>query len=217
MPDLASRATVLLADDHPVVLHGLAALLAAHPQFEVVATMSDGAAALAGILDRRPALAVLDVNMPGLSGIEIVQRLQGVTAPTRVVVLSASVTEEQVAAAYVAGAAGLLFKDAAADQLAECLGAVLTGERRFPSALLNAGARAQDLAPQDGYAARLTARERELVDLVAEGLPNKVIARRLGLSDGTVKVHLHNVYQKLGVDNRTTLAALALRKANGEV
>jgi two-component system, NarL family, nitrate/nitrite response regulator NarL len=209
------RVRIVLADDHPVVLSGLKALIQSEPWFEVVAACDDGVSALRAIRRLGPELAVLDVRMPGLTGIDVVIALKGERSATRAVLLTASATDEQILAAVSMGVAGLLMKDTAADQLLQCLRAVAEGRPWLSPELVHAAqlrnAQRQDDASR--WEAALTARERQLVQLVAEGLSNKLIARELGVSDGTVKIHLYNVYRKLGVGNRTTLAAMAFRHA----
>lgn len=201
-----------MADDHPVVLHGLESLIGTDPQFRVVQTCTDGSSAFQAISELQPALAVLDINMPGMTGLEVLGRVAAHKWPTKVILLTASVGDRQIVRAIADGAYGLILKDAAADTLLDCLHAVGRGDRWLPSelvapALEREGARG---TTGNGIEGALTKREREIALHVAEGLSNKDIARRINISDGTVKIHLHNIYQKLGVNNRTSLAALAI-------
>ena len=203
---------IVLADDHPIVLSGLKSLIETDPDYVLVATCSNGADALEAVRELQPDLAVLDISMPGLTGLEVLERLQTDKIASRVIFLTASASDEDIAAAVSRGAWGVLLKEVAADQLLECLGAVAGGSRWLPSQLVD-GALQREAARRseaNRIAGALTPRERELVLLATEGLSNKEIARRIGVTEGTVKIHLHNVYQKLGVTNRTAMTNLAL-------
>lgn len=205
---------VVLADDHPIVLSGLRTLIQTDPMFEVVATCPDGETALQAILDVRPHLAILDVSMPRLSGIEVLAEINARGVKARVIFLTASAGDHQIVEAVERGAYGLILKDAAADTLLACMRSVSTGRRWIPSDLVKAASEREvaKRAKNTFIQSVLTLREQEIVALVTEGQSNKEIARKLNLSDGTVKIHLHNIYQKLGVSNRTALAALALNE-----
>jgi two-component system, NarL family, nitrate/nitrite response regulator NarL len=205
--------TVLIADDHPIVLGGLTGLLGSKDRFDVVATCSDGSEALEKLRALEPDLGVLDISMPGLTGIEVLAITEAEGLRTRVVFLTASATDEQITQAVARGAWGIMLKDAAADMLVDCLGKVVTGERWLPPELVSPALEreAERRSHLDRLDGLLTSREREIAILVAEGLSNKQIARRVRISEGTVKIHLHNAYQKLGVVNRTSLATLAQR------
>ena len=209
----SKRYTVLIADDHPIVLSGLAATLGTKEAFDVVATCADGPEALAGLRSLEPDLGVLDIGMPGLTGIEVLSVSEGEGLRTRLVFLTASATDEQITQAVARGAWGIMIKDAAADMLVECLEQVANGQRWLPPELVSPALereaeRRNDINRIDSL---LTAREREIAILVAEGLSNKQIAGQISITEGTVKIHLHNAYQKLGVVNRTSLGVLAQR------
>ena len=203
---------VVLADDHPVFLGGLQALIRTDPMFEVVATRPNGTSALQAILELQPDLAILDVSMPGCTGVEVLKDIGSRNLRTRVILLTASAGDHQIVEAVERGVYGLMLKDAAADTLLECMRSVSAGRRWLPSDLVGAALeREEEKRAKTGQVeAALTAREREIVSLVAEGLSNKEIARHLGVTDGTVKIHLHNIYRKLDVGNRTALTALSL-------
>jgi RNA polymerase sigma factor (sigma-70 family) len=203
---------IILADDHPIFLSGLTSLIRSHPAYALVATCSDGSAALQAVRSLQPDVAVLDVSMPSLTGLEVLETARREGLPTRVVFLTASATDEHIAQAVALGAWGLLLKNAAANHLLECLAEVVSGRRWLPPDIVD-GAVARESARRvesDRLVSALTPRERELVVLATEGLSNKEIARRIGVTEATVKIHLHNIYQKLGVSNRTSLATLAL-------
>jgi two-component system, NarL family, nitrate/nitrite response regulator NarL len=201
---------VVLADDHPIVLSGLRALLQAEPGVEIVAAALDGAIALEMIRAHEPEIAVLDIYMPRLTGLEVLEALEADGLATRVVVLAGSVSDEQIATAVERGAWGLLLKESAPGTLIECLRTVAAGQRWLPEELVApairraAERRATDVRPER----MLTAREYEIARLIAQGLSNKHIAHALGISEGTVKIHLHKTYDKLGGVNRTSLAVL---------
>lgn len=205
---------VVLADDHPVVLAGVRSLLAAVAgEFEVVAVRSDGALALEAIRDTAPEIAVLDINMPRLTGLDVLQAVRESGLTTRVVLLTASVEDGQISRAVAGDAWGIVLKDAAGDELVECLRHVASGQRWLPPDVIGPALERDEerRASSDGVDKLLTARERQLAIMVAEGLSNKHISRATGIAEGTVKIHLHNIYQKLNVANRTALAAFAQR------
>jgi two-component system nitrate/nitrite response regulator NarL len=204
---------VLLADDHPVVLRGLAELVAMEPGFKVVATTTKGCDAFALINRLKPDLAVLDVHMPDVSGLTILRKVWNADLAVRVVFLTAMVTPVQIADALAHGIGGILLKEAAPDKLIECLRSVADGGRWISEELANADPSWTTPLPP-GLAA-LTPREREISELACSGLSNKLIARRLGAVEGTVKIHLHNIFQKLHITNRTALAALYYQQAEG--
>lgn len=208
----SSALRVVLADDHPVVLGGLRALIQTDPMFEVVSSCPDGKVALQVILEVQPELAILDISMPILTGVEVLAEISTRKLKTRVIFLTASAHDHQIVEAVQHGAYGLILKGAAADTLLECMRSVSSGIRWIPSDLVTAALKREEerRARRSQVQEALTPREREIVVLVSEGRSNKEIARRLGLTDGTVKIHLHKIYRKLDVSNRTALAALAL-------
>ena len=183
---------------------------------EIVAATPDGATALAMIRAHEPNLAVLDINMPQLTGLDVLEALEADGLSTRVVLLTGSVSDEQIATAVERGAWGLVLKENALGTLITCLGVVCSGQRWLPEELVApAVRRAAERRKTDVPLERvLTAREYEIAGLVAQGLSNKHIARALAISEGTVKIHLHNMYEKLGCVNRTSLAIL-MRNAQG--
>src|SRR3954468_21895190 len=207
---------VALADDHPIVLGGLRALLQTERGVEVVAAALDGAPALEMIRAHEPEIAVLDITMPRLTGLEVLEALEADGLATRVVLLTGSASGEQIATAVERGAWGLLLKESAPGTFIACLKTVAAGQRWLPEELVApairraAERRATDVRPERV----LTAREYEIARLIAQGLSNKHIARSLAISEGTVKIHLHKTYEKLGGMNRTSLAVL-MRTAQG--
>jgi DNA-binding NarL/FixJ family response regulator len=206
---------VVLADDHPLLLAGLRALLQPQPGVEVVAVAQDGATALEMIRAHEPEIAVLDICMPQLSGLEVLEALKVDDLATRVVMLTASASDEQIMTAVERGAWGFLLKEWALDTLTECLKAVASGQRWLPDELVaSAVRRATECREKNVQPERvLTTREYEIARLIAQGLSNKHIARALAIAVGTVKIHLHNMYEKLGGANRTSLAVLMLKSS----
>jgi len=207
---------VVLADDHPIVLGGLRVLLQAEPGVEIVAAVPDGATALAMIRAHEPEIAVLDITMPQLTGLDVLEVVEADGIATRGVLLTGSASDEQIMHAVERGAWGLLLKESALDTLMECLKTVAAGQRWLPEELVApAVRRATEHREKRGQLERvLTAREYEIAGLVAQGLSNKHIARALTISEGTAKIHLNNVYQKLQIPNRTALAVL-MQNAQG--
>jgi DNA-binding NarL/FixJ family response regulator len=199
---------VLLVDDHPVVRRGLTDLLSAVEDITVVAAVEDGSLAVAAVLEHRPDVVLMDLSMPRMHGTQATREVLAVSPETRVVVLTSFAEADQVTAALASGAVGYLLKDTEPDVLVRGIREAAEG-----GAPLSARA-ATALLPQrrqEGPAAGLSAREREVLALVAEGLPNKTIARRLGISEKTVKTHLTKVFTVLGVGDRTSAALYAQR------
>jgi DNA-binding NarL/FixJ family response regulator len=204
--------SVVLADDHPVILLGVAELLRSNPDINLAATCSDGTAVMQAIRQLAPTVAVLDFFMPGLNGLEVLTKMSAESSVTRAVFLTATATDKQLLTAVSRGAKGIVLKDMALDELVQCIRVVAGGREWLPPSLIDAAFK-RESARQSVSAhltQSLTCRERQIVLLVAEGLSNKQMCRRLGLSEGTVKIHLHNIYEKVGVNNRTALAAMAV-------
>ncbi len=164
--------SIVLADDHPVVLQGMASILRSQPDINVVALCEDGIAAAKAIRLFVPDIAVLDISMPGLNGLDVLSSITSDGLATKVIFLSATATDGQILTAITRGAKGIMLKDIAPESLANCV--------------------------------------RQVVVSLCEGNSNKMIARQLNLTEGTVKVHLSNIYNKLGVANRTALTALTI-------
>ena len=197
---------IVLADDHPVVLAGLGELLQAEPDLHVIARVADGDAALGAVRVHRPDVLVLDLRMPVRDGLSVLRALREAGDATRVVVLTAVSGDDAVEAACL-GAMGVVLKDAAPTQLIQCIRDVHAGRRWLdPSVATRAIARLAERGGVGATSGTLTPRELEIAKLAADGMPSKAIARRLGIAEGTVKLHLHNVYEKLAVSGRFALA-----------
>lgn len=205
---------VLIADDHTMVRESLVSVLQADGDVQVVAQAANGVEALEKALRTRPDIVVADLSMPGLNGIEVVRRLRESLPATRVLVLTMHQEDEYVLQAVRAGASGYLVKDSAAAELLAAVRSLHAGRGYFgPQA-------ARALADQlqhpervlgDPYG-RLTAREREVLHLIAEGMTTKEIARRLAISVKTAENHRGRVLAKLGMRNTAELVRYALRK-----
>lgn len=207
-------ATLVLADDHPIILDGLEQLFRLEEGLDVVARCRDGGETLQAVREHAPDVLVLDVRMPGADGIEVLRALEGEGLPTRVVLLTAGLEDDQLLDAIRAGARGVVLKDMAPQLLVEAVRTVLRGGQWLEKGL---GGRALTklLQRERGLqeASRLlTPRELEIVRMVARGLRNRAIAEKLFITEGTVKVHLHNIYEKLGVDGRVELTLYAQEK-----
>jgi DNA-binding NarL/FixJ family response regulator len=200
--------SVIIADRHPVVVHGLMSLLAAEHDFRIVAGCHDGNKCLQMIRDLSPDIGLIDIFMPGLSGLDILAAVASEHLLTRIVLLTESAEDRDVIVAVARGAYGVILKDVAPNVLIQCLRQAAAGRRILP---LSSGS---DKAITGNVLTVLTDRERQIMHLVSEGLSNKEVGRQLNISDGTIKVHLHHIYQKLAVSNRTALAALAHTSTN---
>jgi DNA-binding NarL/FixJ family response regulator len=200
---------IMVVDDHPIVRQGLVAALEDEADFEVVgaAESAEAAGALVGRL--RPEVVLLDLELPGLSGVAAIPRLLEASPGTRVLIFTAYDTDERVLGAIRAGAKGYLLKGATAADIAQAIRAVASGgsalEPRVAAKLVAAVGAPRGAGP-------LTGREREVLRLIAEGLPGKQIARSLGISERTVKFHTTSLLRKLGADNRAQAVALAAQR-----
>lgn len=195
---------VLIADDHPVARSGVAALLASHPNVEVVGTASNGAEALALYPKLRPDVVIADLRMPVLDGVALTRALRAADPNARVLVFTHYDGDEQVYQALRAGAMGYLTKDSDADVLVEALTTIADGGRFVPADL--AGRFAHRVTQPS-----LSPREQQVLPLVAEGLTNREIASRLGLTERTAALHVGNLLAKLGAKTRAEAVALAVK------
>jgi DNA-binding NarL/FixJ family response regulator len=200
---------VAVVDDHAIVRSGLVQLLSADPELEVVVAVGDGEAAVSLCAEHRPDLVLMDLSMPGMDGVEATRRIIEAAPGVQVVVLTSFVDRERVLAALDAGAIGYLLKDAEPDELLRGLHAAARGESPLDPRAARTMLGAQRAT---GPLEELTEREREVLSLVAEGLPNKQIGRRLGISEKTVKAHLTHVFRTIGVDDRIQAGLWARRQ-----
>ena len=196
---------VLIADDHAVVRQGLRTFLDLQEDIEVVGEAADGAEALDAAERLAPDVVLLDLVMPGIDGIEAIRRLRERAPDARAIVLSSFVDDDKLFPAVRAGAAGYLLKDVQPQEIVEAIRTVHGG-----GALLHpqVAARLLEELTEDP----LTPREREVLVLIGRGMPNKLIARELSLSEKTVKAHVSSILGKLGVTDRTQAALYAVRE-----
>lgn len=199
---------VAIADDHRVVRVGLEQLLATFEDVDLVGSAEGGEQAVELCLAERPDVLLLDLSMPDLDGIEVTRRLAGAAPETRIVVFTSFSDRERIVQAIDAGAIGYLLKDAEPDEIHAAIRAAARGEA--PLAPRAAAALLAERSTRPA-AVELTAREREVLGLVVAGMANKQIARRLGISEKTVKGHLTNLFQRIGVADRTQAALWAER------
>ncbi len=199
---------VLVVDDHPVVRAGLAQLLVEAEDVGLVGMAEDGTSALAMAREQRPDVILMDLEMPGVDGIEATGSIRDEQPGTQVVVLTSFSDQERILDALDAGAIGYLLKGADPDELLRGIRAAARGESplapKAASAVLAARAGRRP-------AEELTPREREVLLMVAEGMPNKLIARRLEISERTVKGHVTHIFERIGVTDRTQAALWAER------
>jgi DNA-binding NarL/FixJ family response regulator len=200
-----SRVGVLLVDDHPMVRAGLTGLIDATDDLRVVGEASDGEAAVTSARQLEPHVVLMDISMPGVDGIAATRRLFEEGYAGAVVVLTSFSDRERVVEALAAGAVGYLLKDSEPADVLAAIRAAADGHAPLDPRVAGA------LLPtrRDAPGADLSAREREVLLLVADGLANKQIATRLGIAERTVKVHLGNVFRRIGVADRTSAALWA--------
>lgn len=200
---------IALADDHNVVRQGLRALLEGVKDFRVVGEASDGKEMVELVMREKPDVALVDVAMPSLNGVEATRRIVRDLAQVKVLVLSMYTGEEYIREALAAGASGYLVKDSAADELVEAIRVVARGDRFLSPAIAHlAGKGSTATSPLD----RLTTREREVLQLIAEGNSNKEIAARLTLSVKTIEAHRTNLMAKLDIHDTASLTRFAIAR-----
>ena len=202
--------SVVIADRYPLVLLGLSAVLAAHRDFNIVASCSDGTSCTEALRNLAPNIAILDVSMPGVTGLEILSIVNSENLSTRLVFLTASDEDSDLVMSAAADGYSVIPKDVAPEVLVQSLRQIAEGQRLLPLLSSEQAISRGQSAITGNALTTLTDRERQIMRLVSEGLSNKEIGRRLNIADGTIKVHLHNIFQKLEISNRTVLAALAI-------
>lgn len=198
---------IVIADDHPFILDGLDQLFRGEHDCEIVARCLNGQEALQAVERYRPDVLVLDVRMPQMDGIELLRIVHERQLPVKVVLLTASLDDARLLEAFRLGASGLVLKESAPRLLAQSVRQVAAGEQSWNGKAI-AGALRLVLQREQAVAAAsstLTPREVEVTKMVASGLRNKDIASRLDITEGTVKFHLHSIYEKLRIDGRYAL------------
>jgi DNA-binding NarL/FixJ family response regulator len=205
---------LVLADDHPLILHGLEDLFHREKDFQVLARCTNGVETLQALRQHQPDILILDIRMPRKDGLAVLREIHQEKLPVRVVLLTASLEDDEVLEAMRLGVAGVILKEMALPLLIQCVRKVHAGDQwleksstgRVLEKMLRREAGAREIA------GLLTPREIEVAQLMAGGLRNKEIANKLCISEGTVKIHLHNIYEKLHVSSRVELLRYAQDK-----
>jgi DNA-binding NarL/FixJ family response regulator len=206
VPDaVPRRIRVLVADDHPVVRTGLAAVIAQEPDLELVAEAENGVRAVALFRDHQPDVVLMDLRMPAMDGVEAIRSITADYPAARILALTTYEGDGDIRRALEAGACGYLLKDMLLTEVITAVRAVHRGERVIPTVV---AVRLAEHPPDSD----LTARELEVLTLVARGLANKDVAGAIGRTDETVKVHLKNIFAKLRVSDRTEAVTVALAR-----
>ncbi len=199
---------VAVIDDHTIVRNGLTQLIESDPELVVVGTAPDGEAGVVLCVEHRPDVALMDLSMPGIGGIEATRRIAAEAPDVQVVVLTSFMDRDQIVDALASGAIGYLVKDAEPEDLLRGIHAAARGESPIDSRAARTMLGAQNAPDPLGV---LTERERQVLSLVSEGLPNKQIGRRLEISEKTVKAHLTSAFRAIGVDDRMQAGMWARR------
>jgi len=200
---------IVVVDDHPVVRDGIRSMLGGVPDFEVVGEAASGPEAVVRVGECDPHVVVMDLRMPGGGGVDAVRELRRRGSRAAVLVLTTYDTDSDTIAAIEAGATGYLLKDTPADRIFEAVRATAAGETVLSPAVV---ARLASHVRRPAGSAALSAREREVLGLVARGTSNRAIAEELFVSEATVKTHLVHVYEKLGVADRAAAVATAYER-----
>jgi two-component system nitrate/nitrite response regulator NarL len=207
---------VVVADDHPVVRFGVKNMLESEPGFEVVGEAEDGDIAITETLEREPDILLLDVMMPRLPGLDALRAIMGKSPRVKIILLTSTITTQQIIEALQIGARGIVLKDAVAGDLSKSMRAVLSGDYWIGGErVVNLVAALNELMKQAAAAPEkktygLTPRELEVVTCIVEGCSNKDVAKQFAISEETVKRHLSNIFDKTGVSTRLELALFAI-------
>ena len=200
---------VLIADDHGVVRDGLAGVIAAQPDLEVVGAVENGAEAVESCRQAQPDVVLMDLEMPELDGIEATRLIRAAHSETAVLVLTSFSDARRITAALASGAAGYLLKDSSAEDVVRGIRAAAAGGTPLDPQAARLLLEAKDApGPLEG----ISPREREVFALLLDGLPNKLIAQRLGISEKTVKTHLTNIFRRIDVSDRVQAVLWAERQ-----
>jgi DNA-binding NarL/FixJ family response regulator len=199
---------ILIADDHPVVREGLVGMLNGQDDFDVVAVADDGAKAITLYNEHKPDVVLMDLQMPNLDGVSAIQQIRSDEASAHVLVLTTFDSDADILRAIEAGATGYLLKDTPREELFRAIRAAANGESVLaPSVATRLMTRMRSPAEE-----KLSAREIDVLELVAKGYSNKEVAKALHISTATVKTHLIHIYSKLGVDDRTSATTTAIER-----
>ena len=199
---------IVLADDHPVVRRGLSQFFADEDEFEVVAECSDGASALAAVARYKPDLLLVDLQMPGMGGLEVLHQLKESDSGVAVVVLAGNISDDEVMDAMRSGAKGVVLKEMAPALLVQCIRKVAAGGVWLEKEAVGRAIEKLLAGEESRGKAReaLTPREIDIARMIAAGMGNREAGEKLFISEGTVKTHLHAIYEKLGIKGRVQLA-----------
>jgi DNA-binding NarL/FixJ family response regulator len=197
--------SILIADDHPLILAGLASLISATPGLQLLAQAANGRAALALYEQLRPDVVLVDLNMPEMNGVECIEAIMRLDPAAAIVILTTYQGEEDVYRGLRAGARAYLLKDSGFEELASCIRAVAAGHKFLPAEVASKLAERME-------ANQLSRRELEILAHLATGKSNKMIARSAGIEVGTVKFHVNNILSKLNAASRTEAATVAARR-----
>ncbi len=211
----SGKVRILLADDHTIFRDGLRKLLEAEPDFEIVGEASDGSEAVSMVQQVRPDILLLDLAMPRVPGLEALREVVGLKTPVRIILLTAAIEKKQIIEALQVGARGVVMKDAATQMLIRAIRTVIAGQYWVgrESVTDMVGYLKHQIASQPAPKAKtygLTRREIEILGTIVAGLSNKEIAQKFSLSEDTVKHHLTNIFDKVGVSSRLELALFAI-------
>jgi two-component system nitrate/nitrite response regulator NarL len=208
--DYMRCARVLIADRHPMILQGLRSVLGAQRDFKIVAHCGDGASCIKAIRSFVPDIAIIDSSMRDIAALQILAIASSEDLPTRLVFFTAFAKDRDLRMFAAAGAYAVISKDVDPQSLLQILRQVADGQRLLQLPSFDQAIVREQSEIVDKALIALTDREHQIMRLVSEGLTNKEIGRRLNITDGTIKVHLHHIFQKLDIGNRTALAALAI-------
>jgi len=200
---------IVIADDHQFLRSGLEAVLISMG-FEIAASVGDGDAALLAIASEDPEVAILDVRMPQLGGVEVLEAMRAKGDMRPVILLTAEMEDASLLAAIKAKVNGIVFKDAAATELKKAIATVLAGDRAIAPDLMDRAFSLSFAKAQGPSLDDLSDRERQIVEAVAEGKRNREIAEEVGMTEGSIKVYLHRIFEKLRVESRTELTVMVL-------
>ena len=205
LPQSPSRIRLLCVDDHRIVLDGLVLLIGREPDMEVVATAPTGELAVARFGEHRPDVTLMDLQLPGMSGLQAIRAIRAEAPDARIVVLTMFQGDEDIYRAYEAGVMGYLLKDTLADDLTRVTREIHAGQQSVPDTIAARLASRQSMS-------QLTAREIQVVQLIAKGMRNKEIAVALGITEHTAKVHVRHIIHKFRVHDRAAIIALAIKR-----